>query len=88
MPVLAHSGRWVRAPSAWRRSHSASGELGQVALVGDARVGDRDATAQRRVCRAAAASALVSIRETKNDATDAIASSGSPAAARALSPRR
>ena len=48
-----------------------------VALVGEAGVGDRDAAAQRESA-GEQASILVSMRETKNEATDAIASRGCP----------
>ena len=54
-----------------------AGELGEVPLVCDPRVGDRD-TPRSVESSGSRASTLVSIRERKNEATDAISRSGSP----------
>ena len=58
-----------------------------VAAVGALGVRDRHAAAQVRAARQQA-SALASTRETKNEATEAIASTGSPAATRRSRPAR
>jgi hypothetical protein len=64
-----------------------AGELGQVALVPDACGRQRHPAAQRGV-GGELASTLVSIRDSKNDATEVIESSGSLACERARRPRR